>query len=130
MDDCAYKPFFRPDLEPDAKAAQGSKSSSKYQPTAWTEWITKLTFKEQLCWAFKIVPSRLDNVVWSNSYEDLKFKLRVTIGDRSSGLAHIHQAVLLSGSILLGGNEEDKPEVKGQQIQSFAQLQQILNKNL
>jgi hypothetical protein len=65
------------------------------------------------------------------TYQDLRFKVKLKIGDKSSSLAHMHHAMVKAGSVLIGGSSrQDAPKPDATQVQSFAHLQQILSKNL
>ena len=78
------------------------------------------------------MPSQFAALIWSMTYQDLRFKVKLKIGDKSSSLAHMHHAMVKAGSVLLSGSSssQDTPKSDATQVQSFAHLQQILSKNL
>lgn len=45
----------------------------------FTGWANGLTFEESLCWVFNTPPSRLDELYWSHTLEDLRKMVELRI---------------------------------------------------
>jgi hypothetical protein len=113
-------------------ASSGSASSTKADSeneglSAFRSWFEALSYTEQICWAFNVVPSELVKVYWRYSFNDMKYKLRVSAGEAMANHAQFFETLAKVVSNALGGGSKSgtpkgvKPvQTADQALQQFA----------
>ena len=97
--------------EKPAIGREGSGSISKNGGTefrAFTNWFSELSFQEAVCWAYGFSKSRISEVFWQETYEDLQQTLKFKVADRQVEAVQTYEAVANVASQIFGG-ESSKP---------------------
>ena len=68
-----------------------------------------MSFEEQLCFVFDCGPSQLARHYWTNTFGDLKTRLRIRFGFEHARLIQGFENLALVGSQALGGGKKDGP---------------------
>jgi hypothetical protein len=116
MDGRAPPAFFYPEAhEPreGSKEPGGGKGSGRDVLGPVEGWFRELKGEDAICWAFNEVPSRLPTLYWSHSLDDLRFKVRIKIGETTTHALQDYNALALVVSAALGGGANDKSKGKG-----------------
>lgn len=97
--------------------------------TVFRDWYEKLTFEEQICWSFDVVPSQVLHVYWAFSYADLRYKLRIKSGEFMIGHHQQFEALVKVINQALGGGsgKSSPPPKKAFEPQTADQMQAAFN---
>ena len=77
---------------------------------------------ESICWVFEISPSQVSKVLWANSDNDLRVRLRLRAGFEQVRLVQHYQSMGAIARQLFGAKEETAP-----QPQNVHELKQMFN---
>lgn len=66
-----------------------------------------------------MVPSRLSEVYWGNTYGDIKYRLKIRVGEAQATHSQMFEALCNTVSMALGGKEESS-EAKSARIEQEA----------
>jgi hypothetical protein len=72
-------------------------------PDLLTEWYRSLTFDEAICWAFDTLPSRLCELYWSITWDDLRTQVRLKLGNEQAKSNQGVVSLIFVASKIFGG---------------------------
>lgn len=67
-----------------------------------------MTWDEAVCWAFDTLPSRLDELYWTITFEDLRTKLRLKFGYEQHRVIQDFQTLAIIVGKVFGGSKDTK----------------------
>lgn len=108
-----------------AGPSDSDKRGSSEGLTVFREWYEKLSFEEQICWSFDVVPSRVLPVYWAYTYADLRYKLRIKSGEFMIGHHQQFESLVKVINQALGGGtgKSSSPKKTAFEPQTASQME-------
>jgi hypothetical protein len=88
--------------------------------------MENLSQVESICWSFDTVPSRLTEIFWSNSWEDIRFKMKMRMQYEQIKTIQEYETLCIVVSRALGGGEKPREGVVVPQNKNELQQQMRL----
>lgn len=105
-----------------ARASDEDKRGTSEGLTVFRDWYEKLSFEDQICWSFDVVPSQVLRVYWAFTYADLRYKLRIKSGEFMIGHHQQFEALVKVINQALGGSGKSSPAKTAFEPQTAAQF--------
>lgn len=73
------------------------------------EWFGELKNDEQICWAFDILPSEYNNMIWTTCWYDVHYKIKLKMGEFSTNHLQFYNSLAEIVGALFGSDKKSEP---------------------
>ena len=104
----AYRVFFYSGSSTGQPADEEESESDHLE--VFNGWYKKLTFEEQTCFIFDVVPSKLTTIFWSHTQHDIVVQTKLKLGLKTVTMTQEYVSLLNAAGAILGSEKSGKPK--------------------
>lgn len=108
----AHHKFFLEKLEqakPSGKHPGDGPSRSDDTPNIITNWFTKLSFQDSVCWAFNVTPKKVVVIYWSHSLKQIQDYVRLQVSWHQAQAFQQYQTMAIIVRQAFGAKSSEPP---------------------